>query len=74
MTSRRITTADVANITGLDPQTVRHLMRVRNAFGQLISTGKRKSFYYSPYKIASWLGTTPEEVLRQIGVNNVEND
>ena len=61
----RLTTVDVANITGLCPQTVRHLMRTRLTFGQLVSVGKRKSFCYSIYKIAEFLGTTPEEVERK---------
>ena len=63
--SNRLTTADVAKITGLCPQTVRHLMRTQLTFGQLVSKGKRKDFYYSVFKIAAWLGTTPEEVERR---------
>ena len=64
-TNDRLTTADVAKITGLCTQTVRHLMRTNLTFGQLLSTGARKDFYYSIYKIAEFLGTTPEEVERR---------
>lgn len=70
--SKRLTTADVAKVTGLCPQTVRHLMRTRLTFGQLIAYGKRKEYYYSVFKIAEWLGTTPDEVERRLC--NVDDD
>jgi hypothetical protein len=47
-------------------------MRTRLTFGQLIAYGKRKEYYYSVFKIAEWLGTTPEEVERRL--KNVYND
>lgn len=72
--NNRLTTADVARVTGLCPQTVRHLMRTRLTFGQFITLGKRKEYYYSVFKIADWLGTTPENVLEMLNQSTTKGD